>query len=95
GGLSVDLERILFVEQIQIEQFDRHMPTVIQTDTNILLVGDFAPPQLPPLQRQNGVIAPPRENRRDRALFLGFGISCPRRLGRFLTTTSGSGVRHI
>jgi len=42
GGLSVDLERILFVEQIQIEQFVRHMPTVIQTDTNILLVGDFA-----------------------------------------------------
>ena len=42
GGLSVDLERILFVEQIQIEQFVRHMPTVIQTDTNILLVGDLA-----------------------------------------------------
>ncbi len=42
GGLSVDLERILFVEQIQIEQFVRHMPTVIQKDTNILLVGDFA-----------------------------------------------------
>jgi hypothetical protein len=38
GGLSVDLERILFVEQIQIEQFVRHMPIVIQTDTNILLV---------------------------------------------------------
>jgi len=42
GGLSVDLERILFVEQIQIEQFVPYMPTVIQTDTNILLVGDFA-----------------------------------------------------
>ena len=26
GGLSVDLERILFVEQIQIEQLVRHMP---------------------------------------------------------------------
>jgi hypothetical protein len=41
GGLSVDLEWILFVEQIQIEQFVRHIPTVIQTDTNILLVGDL------------------------------------------------------
>jgi hypothetical protein len=42
GGLSVDIGRILFVEQIHMEHFIRHMPTVIQTDTNILLVGDFA-----------------------------------------------------
>ena len=42
GGLSVDIERILFVEQVQIEHFIRYMPAVIQTDTNILLVGDFA-----------------------------------------------------
>jgi hypothetical protein len=41
--LSVDLERILFVEQIQIEQFVRHMPIVIQTDTNTLLVGTLCP----------------------------------------------------
>jgi hypothetical protein len=42
GGLSVDLERIL-LEQIQIEQLVGHMPIVIQTDTNTLLVGDFCP----------------------------------------------------
>ncbi|SOJ54035.1 hypothetical protein MSIMFB_01533 [Mycobacterium simulans] len=37
GGLCVDLERILFVEQIDIEQLVRHMQIVIQTDTNNLL----------------------------------------------------------
>jgi hypothetical protein len=42
GGLSLDLERILFVEQIQIEQPVCHLPTVIQTDTNGHPVGDFA-----------------------------------------------------
>jgi hypothetical protein len=43
GGLSVDLDGILFVEQIQIEQFVRHMPIVIQTDTNTLRVGGLCP----------------------------------------------------
>ncbi|MGO9383274.1 MAG: hypothetical protein ACLP4W_14570 [Mycobacterium sp.] len=40
--MSVDLERILFVEQIQIEQLVRHMPIVIQTDTNTRPGRDFA-----------------------------------------------------
>jgi hypothetical protein len=43
GGLSVDLERILVVEQIRTEQAVGHMPIVIQTDTNTLLVGNFCP----------------------------------------------------
>ena len=37
GGLSADLERILFVEQFQIEQLVRHTPIVIQTDTDAQL----------------------------------------------------------
>jgi hypothetical protein len=38
-GLRVDLDRILFVEQIQIEQLGRHLPIVIQTDTNAAPLG--------------------------------------------------------
>ena len=35
GGLGVDLERVLVVEQIEIEPVVRHLVIVIQTDTRL------------------------------------------------------------
>lgn len=67
GGLSVDLERILFVEEIQIEQFVRHRTIVIQTDTSTSGGwGLHYLPQPAPLQPQNAPIVPGRAPARSR-----------------------------
>jgi hypothetical protein len=39
GGLGVDLERVLVVEQIEIEPVVPHVVIVIQTDTRLLWRG--------------------------------------------------------